>query len=347
MHCLISVVIRQWTAVFEEMQAYKRQLLDASAALGIARPPTLDATRGFLLVVDWDAGQILGGLELAKPCGFLLDHGRLHVALWGEDAIVTLAGREVVGRVGHRWFNHLHTIDRTDRGMLVTSSGTDLVAEVDESGALVWECFMFEHGRGDRRFRLGQSFQRDLDYNRRYLPASLSTHPNSAILVDEHTVLATLFSTGELVRIDRRSGQVDVVLADLHRPHAIRRRDGGFMLCDTEGGHVVLLDHALRVERRVPVAAPWIQDAVLAGERMLVVGNRRILMGPLRASARDADGDNYVIALQGGHAEKRLNFGSDSRIYMVEPIPRADAEALAHAWRGEAFDTSALRWESA
>lgn len=347
MHCLISVVIRQWTAVFEEAQAYKRQMLDASAALGIARPPALARARGFLVVVDWDAGAVLGGLGLAKPCGFLLDQGQLRVALWGEDAIATLVGGDVVGHVRHPWFNHLHTLDRTERGLLVSSSGTDLIAEVDETGALVWDCFMFERGYADRRLRLGQAFRRDLDYNGRYLPASLSTHPNSAILVDGDVVLATLFTTGELVRIDRRTGEVAVVLAGLRRPHAIRRRDGGFMLCDTEGGHVVLLGPELQVERRVSVAAPWIQDAVLAGERMLVVGNRRILMGPLRHASGAGDGDNYVIALRGGHAEKRLSFGPDSRIYMAQPIARRDAEALAHAWRRDPFDASELRWESA
>lgn len=347
MYCLISVVMRQWSAVFEEMQAYKRELLQASA-FGIERPATLDATTGFLLLVDWDGERVLAGLELAKPLGFLLDDGRLHVALWGDDEIVTLSGREVVARTRHPWFNHLHTLDRTPRGLLVSSSGTDLIAEIDAQGELVWEYFFFEHDHGPRRHRLAQDFARGRDYNRRYIPASLTSHPNSALLLDEDTVLATLFSTGELVRIDRRSGSVDVVLGGLQRPHSIRRREGGgLMLCDTEGGAVVLLDHALQVERRLAVPAPWIQDAVLAGERLLVVGNRRIIMSPLKSSAQRADGDNYVIELRDGAPRKRLNFGSDSRVYMVEPIARVHAEALAHAWASEPIDTSRVRWETA
>lgn len=347
MYCLVSVVIRQWTAVHEEAQAFKRQALHASTAVGVARPPVFTAASGFLLVVDWDAERVVGGLELPKPMGFLLDRGRLQVALWAEDEIATLSGPKIVVRHRHRWFNHLHTLERTPRGLLVTSSGTDLLAEIDERGEIVWEFFLFEHGYGGKRYRLGQTFDRSLDYNRRYLPAALTTHPNSAILVDEHTVLATLFSTGELVRIDRRSGQVDVVLDGMKRPHSIRRRaEGGYMLCDTEGGAVVLLDRDLRCEGRIPVPAPWIQDAVFAGERLFVAGNRRIVMGPLTQKAEEAGGDNCVIELRGGTPCKRLNFGSDSRVYMVEPIAGEDAESLAHSWRGKAMDTTWIRWET-
>ena len=347
MYCLVSVVIRQWSAVYEEAQAFKRQTLDASTAVGVARPPVFAAASGFLLVVDWDGERVLGGLELPKPTGFLLERGRLQVALWADDEIATLSGPKVVVRHRHRWFNHLHTLDRTPRGLLVTSSGTDLLAEIDDRGEIVWEFFLFEHGYGGKRYLLGQTFDRSLDYNRRYLPAALTTHPNSAILVDEHTVLATLFSTGELVRIDRRSGQVDVVLDGMKRPHSIRRRaEGGYMLCDTEGGAVVLLDHDLQREGRIAVPAPWIQDAVFAGERLLVAGNRRIVMSPLSQKTQEADGDNCVIELRGGAPRKKLNFGSDSRVYMVEPIAGEDAEALAHSWRGKTMDTTWLRWET-
>lgn len=347
MHCLISVVIRQWSAVHEEAQTAKRHLLEVPTSIDLPRPPVLRASTGFLLVVDWDEERVLGCLELPKPTGFLLEDGRLHVALWGDDEIATLAGATVVERRRHRWFNHIHTLDRTPRGFLVSSSGTDLIAEIDERGDLVWECFLFEHGYGDHRYRLGQSFDRAGDYNHRYLPAALTSHPNSAILVNDHVVLATLFTPGELVRIDRRSGKVTVVIGGLRRPHSIRRRaGGGYLLCDTEGGAVLLLDRELRMETRVPVEVPWIQDAVLAGERLLVVGNRRIVTSPLAPASSDVGTDNYVIEMRNGARSKKLCLGADNRIYMVEPIAAKDAEELAHAWRSNPLDTPWLRWDS-
>jgi hypothetical protein len=345
MHCLISVVLRQWSAVHAEAQAAKRSLLALAAGVDLPRPPALQAATGFLLAVDWDRGEVLGGLELAKPTGFALDGDRVHVALWHDDQIVTLAGAEPVRRASHPWFNHLHTLDRTPRGLLVTSSGSDLIAELDERGEVIWSYFLFEHGYAGRRYPLASHFDRAATYRQRYLPAALTTHPNSAILVDDDHVLATLFTPGEVVRIDRRTGEVEVVLGGLRRPHAIRRRaGGGFYLCDSEGGAVVVLDRALAVEARIAVAAPWIQDAVFSGDRLLVVANRRL--ASLTGGA-DAGGDNCVLELAGGEPRRQLSFGVDHRVYMVEPLAAATAEALAHAWRGRAPLLPELRWSAA
>jgi hypothetical protein len=353
MHCLISIVIREWSAVHAEVQAQKRLLLEVSAGADLPRPPIFSAATGCLLVVDWDGGKVLAGLPLPKPTGFLLEDGRLHVALWETDEIVTLQGTQVAQRRQHRFFNHVHTLDRTPRGLLVSSSGSDLLAEIDESGALLWQHFLFQHGYGGTRFRFAQHFDPGRSYNRRYLPAALTTHPNSALRLPDDSVLATLFSTGELLRIDRSQGETQVLLSGLRRPHSIRRRPGGgYMLCDTEGGAVVLLDAGLQPSERCPVPAAWIQDAVLTdcqGDpegRMLVVANRRIVPSPL-AAVDDAGGDNYVLELRRGTTERRLSLGPDSRIYMVEPISRSAAESLAHAWAGSDYDTGFARWETA
>lgn len=347
MYCLISIVLRNWTAIFEEAQSYKRRIVEAGTAEGIERPPVFNATTGLLLLVDWDASRVLASLELPKPTGFLIERGKVRIALWDRDEIVSLSGSEVTTRLRHPWFNHIHTLDRTSRGLLVSSSGTDLIAEIDEQGQMVWDFFLFEHGYGGKRFRFGQTFDRSRTYNRRYLPASLTTHPNSALMFDENTVLATLFSTGELIRIDRRNGEVNVVLEGLHRPHSIRRRaDGGYMLCDTEGGRVVLLDHALQHAGQIEVNAPWIQDAVLAGERLFVVGNRRIVMSALATDSIPSDSENEIIEMRGTAVSKKLKLGPDNRIYMVEPITKEDAETLAHGWSGHDMPMPWLRWEA-
>ncbi|PRQ08467.1 hypothetical protein [Enhygromyxa salina] len=342
MYCLISVVLGDWRAIHAEAQGYKRQILAAASAEGVPRPPVFRASRGLLLLVDWDGQRVLGARELAKPTGFVVDDDKIHVALWDEDAVATLVNGELQPRAQHRWFNHIHTLDTTARGLLLSSSGSDLIAEVDADGELVWAYFMFEHGYADR-VRLARSFDRGRDYNQRYLPAALTTHPNSAILVGD-TVLATLFSTGELVAIDRSTGALEVVLNGLTRPHSIRRRaEGGYILSDTEARRVLLLDDSFAVVAELAVDAPWIQDAVLAGERLLVVANRRIVMGAFDDTANGGDangGDNSVVELRDGVAARRLGFGPDNRIYMVEPLTGAQATRLEPNFR----DTLALDW---
>ncbi|MEM9461351.1 MAG: hypothetical protein AAGF11_44715, partial [Myxococcota bacterium] len=41
-------------------------------------------------------------------------------------------------------------------------------------------------------------------------------------------------------------------------------------ISDTEAGRVLLLGPTFDIEQIVPVDVPWIQDAVFAGERLLV-----------------------------------------------------------------------------
>ena len=134
------------------MQAQKRLLLDVAAGADLPRPPIFAAATGCLLVVDWDGGQVLAGLPLPKPTGFLLAGGRLQVALWESDEIVTLEGTQISQRLGHPYFNHVHTLDRTPRGLLVSSSGSDLLAEID--GAVKEANSHVSHAEAIRKYKI-------------------------------------------------------------------------------------------------------------------------------------------------------------------------------------------------
>src|SRR5205814_1867065 len=148
-------------------------------------------------------------------------------------------------------------------------------------------------------------------------------HVNSAILVDDRTVLATVFRSNELIRIDRKTNRIESILSDLHKPHAIRRRPGGFIVSDTEGKAVILLDSRMRKERVIPIPAPWIQDAVLTPDRLMVVSNRRT--GTPDAPS-DPDTVTGILELTlDGLVTKRLDLGDEHRVYMVEPISAAQA----------------------
>lgn len=348
MHCVISIVLRDWTAVHAQAQEYKQRFLQELSAGrggdGIEHSPRFRATTGFLLVVDWEREHVLASCELPKPTGFALDGGKLHVALWDHDEIATLSGTQTIGRIRHPFFNHIHTLEKTERGLLFASAGTDLLGEIDEHGELLWEYFLFEHGYSGRRFRFGQNFDRRRSYNRRYLPSALTTHPNCALRAPDDSILATLLCTGELVHINRRSGRCTVLLSGLHRPHAIRRRPGGYLLCDTEGGTIVLLDDDFRQQGQIPVNVPWIQDAVFCGDRLLAAGNRRLDLDPLLALAEAEGADNAVLELRGPTPGKKLSLGPDNRIFQVEPISARDAEQLAETFGQLPQAATQARW---
>jgi len=347
MYCLLGVAMNHWSEYSIVTRALKAQVIAAPEPLSYAHPAIFDRATGFLLLIDWDAERILGYRECPKPFGFTLDGNTIYVNTWGNDDIIVIHGNDIVARIQHPWFNHLHTIEKTKRGLLVTSSGLDLIAEIDDGGRLLWECFMFEHGYNRAPYLVGQHFVRSRNYNRIYIPSNIKAHVNSAILVDEDTVLATLFDPGEVVRIDRRTRSVDVVVSGLRRPHSIRRRaKGGYLVSNTEGEAVILLDHELRREGEVRVGVPWIQDANLVESRLMVVANRRVVTEPsTRDLAEDAMTTGQVLEFAlDGTIRKCLDMGHEHRLYLIEPVTTETAIALADAWRDNYFDASIAQW---
>jgi hypothetical protein len=348
MHCLISVIMNHWPEYDAQARILKQQIVQHPDPLGFAPPPIFGQASGFLLVVDWDNERILAGRPFPKPFGFVLRDEMLYVATWDGEDVLAVCGNTVIRRFKHPWFNHLHSIDPTPDGFLITSSGTDLIAEVDCTGELLWEFFLFEHGYGQAPYPLAGLFQRSQNYNHRYIPSYISKHVNSAIRIDDETILATVFRSNELIHINRRTKKIETVLSGLHRPHSIRRRHGGgYVLSDTEGRAVILLDSCLRPERAIPVYAPWIQDAVPAGDRLLVVSNIHLTNGSASMDGTGASPLTGVVefTMDGGFV-KRLDLGAQHRLYMVEPITPEQADSLTQAWDKNNIDTGAARWVS-
>ncbi|MGF7233733.1 MAG: hypothetical protein ACQSGP_02045 [Frankia sp.] len=345
MHCLISVIMNRWPEYDTATRVLKQKILQHPDPLSFDPPPVFHEASGFLLVVDWDGDQVLAGKKFPKPFGFALRDETLYVATWGGEDILAVRGNTVIGRFQHPWFNHLHSLDATPDGLLITSSGTDLIAEIDYKGRMLWDCFLFEHGYDRDPYPLAGLFDRTQNYNHRYIPSYLDMHVNSAIHVDDRTVLATVFRSNELVRIDRGTKRIESVLNDLHRPHAIRRRPGGYIVSDTEGKAVVLLDSRMRKEHVIPVPAPWIQDAVLTAERLMVVSNQKMTGSPNDTSKTDPGTVTGIVELTlDGIPTKRLDLGDQHRIYMVEPITPTQAQTLASAWRENPINTAFAQW---
>jgi hypothetical protein len=350
MYCMVSVIMTNWVEYDREYRALKPRIFASPDPLAFPHSPLLAKAYGFILVIDWDGGRIIAAKELPKPLGFALRDEVLYVATWGGEDVRGLRGNEVVSRFQHPWFNELHSIDATPDGFLVTSSGTDLIAELDMQGRIIWEYFLFEHGLSRNEYRLAESFRRSENYNHRHLPSNLSLHVNSAILVDPDTVLATIFRSNELVRIDRGTGKAEVVLSGLRRPHSIRRRpNGGYLLTNTEAEEAILLDSDLRREGVIPVPMPWIQDTTVVGDRVMAVGGPRMPSGPTDFELEEVNIGKPTGILEltlDGTLVKRLDLGPEHRLYMVEPIEQEAAMAFAEAWGHSGFETIPARWDA-
>ncbi|MFC1594529.1 hypothetical protein ACFL38_04300 [Candidatus Omnitrophota bacterium] len=71
-----------------------------------------------------------------------------------------------------------------------------------------------------------------------------TTYPNYAQYSDNpDKIFATLFRVGQLVEIDKVSGDVRVILKDLNRPHGLVRLQGYYFTNDTANGRIIQMDN--------------------------------------------------------------------------------------------------------
>lgn len=244
--------------------------------------------KGTFVVYDWDTRQIVWkadwGAMLATPSGYCFADD----ALWITDVeganifqvdIKDDPGK-LVKRISHPNLNDLHSIDRSSRGLLLPASGNDTINELDLDGNLLFEWWAAEHGftktpsGRERPAGRGQE-HRDKGYQTRFH----STHVNDARFYDEDEryILALFFHQGALVRIDRgkpdAEQNAEVILDGLARPHGLEKTPQGWLLANTLGKELVLLDFDLKVKQRIPYDGGWIQDVTMLSNGNLLVND--------------------------------------------------------------------------
>ena len=297
---------------------------------------------GRLVLIDWTNGDVLADKSILGVSGFAIRDRRIVASSWIEPTALLLFDGEEVGTVTHRWLNYVHSIDMQSPGrILLASAGSDLIAELTFDGEVSWDWFGPEHGFGHRPDGKPAFFDRDADYRAmRTSTAEQAMHITSAMPLPNNTVLATLFHQGALISIDRESGAASVVLDGLSRPHGVHRRDGGFLLSDTLGHRIVLLDDELKVCSEIPFGSQWLQDTIATSAgSYLTLENVHIDQLPepqLRNRITEID--------EKGRQIRAVNIGVDYRLFTVREVDGAHARTLVNVWgrRGD-FDT--WRWE--
>lgn len=249
--------------------------IPAEGELGPTIVGTPDYT-GTYVVYDWDSKQMVWqsdwGNMLVTPAGYCFADGVLYVNDLEAGNIFVVSLEDETGRllkrISHPYLNDIHSLERTKRGLLVTSSGTDVIVELDLDGKLLWEWWAPDYGYdqtpyGKTRPSARGQEHRDIYYHTRYQ----TTHLNCANVQDpdeERFILCTLFHQGQLIRIDRSKpeGQQkgEVILEGLARPHSLEKFPGGWIFCNSLSKELVLLDDDLRRTESIPYDGGWIQD---------------------------------------------------------------------------------------
>lgn len=118
-------------------------------------PQAFHDSHGCLAILDWQEKKVLATKALDLPLGFTFDPTdptKLWVAAWKPNEFHLLEGNEITQRIGHPLFCHIHTVRAMEEAghLLVTSSGVDMVAELDANAPagerLQWTWLATEHG---------------------------------------------------------------------------------------------------------------------------------------------------------------------------------------------------------
>jgi hypothetical protein len=232
--------------------------------------------------------------------------------------------------VTHPWFNYLHSVELTPDGtFLLASAGSDLITEVTPDGDIVWEWFGPEHGYGTRQDGGDVYVDREADYRLlRSATSAQAMHVTSAIRGPDDNVLATLFHQGSLISIDRSTGCTKLLLESLSRPHGIHRRGHGFLLSDTLGHRILLLDSTYQLRSVIPFGSDWLQDAISTSSgTYLTLENVHIDQLPepgLRNRVTEIDSRGFTL--------RELDVGPDCRLFTICEVDPSFASVLARLW---------------
>jgi hypothetical protein len=151
-------------------------------------------------------------------------------------------------------------------------------------------------------------------------------HVTSALAVGAGKVLAALFHQGQLILIDRKTG-------------AAETRPGGFILSDTLGHRILLLDDALRMCTEIPFGSQWLQDTILTSAgTYFTLENVHIDQEPQPGlSNHIAEIDRAGTPLGG------IQVPPDHRLFAVREIPDDAAQWMIAEW-GSSGDLDGWAW---
>jgi hypothetical protein len=266
-------------------------------------------------VASWDA---------IKPFGmhYVLNEGLyfVHGLPCSQDG---LAGDEHISRMNDRGeidlnirsplLTQVRSLRRTERGVLVTSCGIDALLEFDLSGELIWSWWATEHGY-DQAYGGGKRIiDKTEDHRLRNYPGRLqSTHLNSAIVdpYDDSKILTILFYQGQLARIDRATGNHDIVVTGLSGAHHVRPHKTGYMLANSRRGEVLIYNRSFELVERILGTAryfpvKWVQDAIETPHETILIAD----CNTFRLREKDSAG-----------REKSINTHMPNRVFQIEPV---------------------------
>lgn len=185
--------------------------------------------------------------------------------------LMQVKGKKVIKSLDNPYFNCVHGISSSMREdtefVFVACTGIDAIIEIDldKLSDCLWNWFATEHGYDQSANGQQRRIDRSINHQGIEYSTPLHTmHVNWVLQLNKDTILATLFHQGQLIAIDLATGNLKAktIISKLQQPHGIYKlRNGGFLVCDTNGERIVFLDQFLHINYQLKDNFHWIQDA--------------------------------------------------------------------------------------
>ena len=179
----------------------------------------------------------------------------------------------------------------------MVSTGIDAIIEINLSkfDELVYTWLATKNGYTKSANGNTRIINQNMNYQWiEYATPEHTTHVNSVAELNEKYLLATFFHQGYLVKINKLSGEVKIILSGLKQPHNIRKTSFGYLLSDTNGPCVIKINNKLEVIDKIEGNFNWIQDSIELKDGNIVIAdsnNGRVVI--VNASGRQIDELNY------------------------------------------------------
>lgn len=137
-----------------------------------------------------------------------------------------------------------------------------------------------------------------------------TTHVNFAKYIDdnEKKILATLFHPGEIVKIEKDTGKIEILLKNLNHPHNVYGySDNEYLVVDSDNNRAIVVNKtSLQIKLEFKnVDFSWIQDAVRVDNHLFIASadNCKIVKVNLK---------NQII--------DSFTFSKNYRIFQILPV---------------------------
>lgn len=240
------------------------------------RPPAPESIDSGVIVHVDTRGTITAAVPCALAYGLLPTKSGLMSAQFNEIRLYSSNLHTSQPFSTFKSFNDLHTLRKTACGFLITSSGIDTIFEISEDGQrILWSWCAREHGFTRDSYGVERKAEKNRDHRPwEYSTRQRTTHVNSALPLDENTILATLFHQGIVCGIDRRTGTAKSMISGLSRPHALRWSGDRITFADTARGLAYrgfFAQGSFRTELLIKIESNWLQDCLYTHDLWMLV----------------------------------------------------------------------------